>query len=526
MRFIRIFPAFVFGALLFAADTARACPFCTAQQVTFTEEIKQNDVAVVAKLVSRPERGERAIERADGDLVVPKASFEVVETLKGGKLAVPTGKFKAVYFGDAKIGTNFLVMGLGTGALEWGTPIEVSDRARTYLAHVMKLPEARDPERMMFFQQHLEDADPLIARDSYDEFATTPYADLKKMKSRIKHDMLISRLTKTGKEASDASHRRLYFTLLGICGTAADVPILEKMLKNDDAATTDVTKKDESRDMKAGLDALIACYLTLKGPDGLTLIADEYISNRNVEFTDQYQSLMALRFVAEEGIVPKEKVANVFRLMLKQPKYADQIIPDLARWQDWSVVDRIHELFVKADNESIWVRQPAVKYMEACPLPRAKEYLAEFEKLDPDEVKRARGFFSIEAPKTSPVGEEPNPAAKRPAAETKKAGEANPSPANSALLNPPVPLTDVVSSDSTDAKAIRPRIEAMPAPSLSVDTSTGIKKSTPIPVTTPGDAANAMPSEDKPLDVMMMIGLPFIVGLVVAGSVLMLTRSS
>ena len=36
---------------------------------------------------------------------------------------------------------------------------------------------------------------------------------------------------------------------------------------------------------------------------------------------------------------------------------------------------------------------PVVNYLRACPLPKAKKYMVELEKLDPKTFKRARAFF-------------------------------------------------------------------------------------------------------------------------------------
>ena len=241
----------------------------------------------------------------------------------------------------------------------------------------MKLP-ANGPDRLAFFQNYLEDQDPLISRDAYDEFATTPYAGLKEMKGKMKHDDFVRQSTDP---KTDVSHRRLYLTMLGICGSKDDVPFLEQMLKSEDRA------------MKTGLDALIGCYLMLKGPAGLPTIAEQFIKNENAEFTDQYQAIMALHFTAKRERLKKEQVAAVLRHMLDRPKYADLVVADLARWEDWTVIDRMFELFRNADQDSLWVREPIVNYMRACPLPKAKQYLAEFDKIDPKAVKRRQRFF-------------------------------------------------------------------------------------------------------------------------------------
>jgi hypothetical protein len=52
--------------------------------------------------------------------------------------------------------------------------------------------------------------------------------------------------------------------------------------------------------------------------------------------------------------------------------------------------------------------------MRACPLPKAKEYLKQFDKIDAKAVKRASGFFPI-APAKTPAGGEKTGAASQPA---------------------------------------------------------------------------------------------------------------
>jgi hypothetical protein len=383
------------GGLLL--NSAGACPFCTAVQVTFTEEIKTNDVAVIAALVERPKPSNAGGSQGD-DLEQLKAKFKVVDVLKPDGHVKKGDVLSALYIGEAAAGKEFLIMGIASPKTEWGAPIEVSDRAKEYLHNLMKLP-AGGPDRLAFFQNYLEDQDPLISRDAYDEFATTPYAGLKEMKSKMQHDEFVRRLQDP---KTDISHRRLYLTMLGICGSKDDVPFLEQMLKSEDRA------------MKVGLDALIGCYLMLKGPAGLPTIADQFIKNDKAEFTDQYQAIMALRFHGEEGtVLKKDQVAAVLRHMLDRPKYADLVVADLARWEDWSVIDRMFELFRDADQDSLWVREPIVNYMRACPLPKAKQYLAQFDKIDPKAVKRASGFFPLGPPNTSPTAEKPDPAAQR-----------------------------------------------------------------------------------------------------------------
>ena len=110
---------------------------------------------------------------------------------------------------------------------------------------------------------------------------------------------------------------------------------------------------------------------------------------------DIYAAIMAMRFMGTEGkIVPRERIVTAIRHLLDRPKLADLIIPDLARWEDWTVMDKLAQLFKDAEkNKTTWVRVPVVNYLKVCPLPKAKEHLKELEKIDPDAVRRANSYF-------------------------------------------------------------------------------------------------------------------------------------
>ena len=59
--------------------------------------------------------------------------------------------------------------------INWGTPIAISERGQEYVAKALDLPK-EGPDRLVFFQDYLEDKDEMLARDAYDEFAKAPYA--------------------------------------------------------------------------------------------------------------------------------------------------------------------------------------------------------------------------------------------------------------------------------------------------------------------------------------------------------------
>jgi hypothetical protein len=372
--------------LLTAASLAEACPFCSSQSQTLTEEMEGMDVAVLARLIAPP----APVDVANPADAVSKARFEVVEPIKGASYAPLKSRMEALYYGNAEVGRVFLIMGVIEGKNDaksqvvWSTPIATTPRTRAYLAELPKLPKA-GAERLEFFQQHLEDKEDLLARDAFDEFAKAPYDVVQALKPKMNHDQLLAWI-KDGE--IPASRRRLYLTMLGVCGSEKDLPLLEEMLKGSD------------RKYKSGLDALIGCYLTIKGEAGMPLIEELFLKNKDSEYPDTYAAIMALRFHGtESNVIPRQRIVLALRCILDRPQIADLVIPDLARWEDWESLDRLVELYRNADEKSIFVRPPVVMFVKACPLPEAKEKLKELEKIDPSAVKRANTFFPFGPPK-------------------------------------------------------------------------------------------------------------------------------
>lgn len=386
-----IFSAVLVAAIGFVGPLAAmgtACPFCSATAQTFSEEIGTMDVVVIARLVALAPKREKTDDGFGAD--VPKAKFEIIRVIKGDRLAKPKETIETLYLGEAKVGTAFLVQGIDPPNLMWSTPLPLSDKAQEYLGKIVKLPR-EGAERYTFFQNYLEDADEMLARDAYDEFAKASYDTVRSLKEQMDHEKIVGWVKDPN---IPASRRRLYLVMLGICGSEKDLPLLEKYIKSED-------RKD-----KAGLDALIACYITLKKEAGLPLIEELFLKNKKSDYADTYAAIMALRFHTTDGkVVDKKRLLEAFHYMLERPDLADLVIPDLARYEDWSSVDRLFDLYKKADEKTSWVRVPVVNYLRVCPLPKAKELLKECEKIDPQAVKRANTFFPA-TPSTQPANPE------------------------------------------------------------------------------------------------------------------------
>ncbi len=356
-----------------AAPAVAFCPFCSAPQQTFAEEMEAMDAVALARMTARPKPAEGSDGSPDQ---IEKSTFEVVRVLRGDEWLKPGMSIETLYFGDEDKDALFFLTATDPPELMWASPLRLSERAHDYLLRVRELPKS--PERLAFFLGHLEDKDEMLARDAYDEFARAPYSDVVALKEKMNHDQLVAWIHNA---EVPVSRRRLYLTMLGICGTPADTPFLDEMLRS----------KDPER--KAALDAVIGCYLALRGDEGIATIDELFLKNPDAEYSDTWSAILALRILgAETTVIPRERIVESLRLLLDRPQLADLVIPDLARFEDWTVIPKLIELFKSADATNQWVRVPVINFFRACPLPEARQAIDELAQLDPDAVKRAQIF--------------------------------------------------------------------------------------------------------------------------------------
>lgn len=413
----------VLAAALLLMGTGWACPFCDTTQQTLSEELAASDASVIAVLETpvKPATDDKTGTENDPfeeDESGPYkgAKFRIVEVIRGD--LKPGDVIEAVYFGEEDKDKKFLINGIQGAQLDWGSPLPLTEKAVEYVKQLPSVPKA-ESERLRFFMNYLENADPLLAQDAYDEFARAPYQDLIGLKDSLHREQLVEWILDP---QVGPTRRRLYLTMLGVCGSQDDVAMLEGLLKYnfeamqpalatligtmgatgsaigvplvDELVHADVRAKQQC------LDALIAAYLKLKGPEGLTLIEERFLKNPKADYTQLYSTIMALRFHGEESTeIPKERLVHSLRLLLDNNEIADQVIPDLTRWEDWGVMDQLVEKF-KASEKDGWIRQPVISYLLTAAEQKgevgdkANAAVAELEKIDPEGVKRARNYLA------------------------------------------------------------------------------------------------------------------------------------
>lgn len=420
--------AIVLALLIGLGDRVGACPFCDVTQQTLSEELTGADAAVIAirtEVTASASAGESEISpaeqtdpfEADNASPYKGTKFRVVEVLKGD--LEPGDEIETVYFGEDPADKLFFITGVQGDKMEWGTPLPMTTQGVDYVKQLLQLARS-GPERLRFFLAYLENSDPLLAQDTYDEFARAPYQDLIDIKDALDREQLVKWITDS---QIGPTRRRLYLTMLGVCGTRDDAEMLQELLSYDyeslrpglsaliglmniggsalGAPLVDELVHADVRAKQQCLDALIAAYLKLKGPEGLPLIEERFLKNPAADYTQRYSTIMALRFHGEESSeISRHRLVQSLRLLLDNDEIADQVIPDLTRWEDWGIMDQLVEKF-KASDEDGWIRQPVISYLlTAADQPgevgeKAIAAVAELEEMDPEAVKRARSYLEF-----------------------------------------------------------------------------------------------------------------------------------
>jgi hypothetical protein len=387
---MRLWLAIVVIGIVGTQKSARGmCPFCPPASVTLSEQVAGADaVALVSWVKAIPAKtDEEALASTTFEVVSPLKDFG--ETLKkGSTLSIPEH-----IAGNA--GNLFLLLGNTEGrdslVLIWDTPQPISEIGFYYIKQA-PVPESPRDKRLRYFLKFLEYPDPLLADDAYAEFAGADYEDLLLIKEAFSRE----KLRKWIEEPKTlASRLGLYGLMLGLCGNAEDAELLESKIQDE----ADVTR--------LGIDGIIGGYLLLTGEQGMQVLEESKIKNPKAPVADVHSAMSAFRFLWQygHGVIPKDRLRSAVRLLVDRPEVADLAIADLSRWKDWTLQDRLMEIYKTGDPNNplgeISVRQAVIRYMIASTLDKpetgdppphviqGRKHLETLRELDPKTVERS-----------------------------------------------------------------------------------------------------------------------------------------
>lgn len=401
-------------AWLAIASFALACPFCSAPSLTLTEQATQSDVVVLAGWKSGS-KGSATDANQDAT-----TTFEIREVLKG-----PFKKGDTVTlagYQPAEQGELFLLTGINTELVQWDIPTAFTETAFDYLKN-SPAPSTPDGEkvaprkRLPYFVKNLENADEVIANDAYGEFANSPYDEIVAIKEHLDRDILREWVIDP---ETPPSRLGLYGLLLGLSGNDEDAKAMEELIAK------------PTNDFRIGLDGVMSGYLLIREEPGLELVSElklenEYTVDRSgkvvtdengdkipVPFSETYAAMQAVRFMWDygNGQIDADALRKTMRVLLNRPELADLAIADLARWEDWSIMKRLFDLYDEEAYQIPGIKRSIIRYFDAAMKnkPEAKdgesevvpehakqaaEYYAELKKKDPDMVKSVEQFLIL-----------------------------------------------------------------------------------------------------------------------------------
>ncbi len=363
---------FLVVILFFAlATTASACPFCSALPHTLSDDLEESSVAVVVHC-----RGASA--GVDG---IYTCKMQITDVIKGDSVL----KNSVVEVeSSTQLSTNsvYWLVSFGDEELNWAPPELISTDAIGYLRGLSRLPE-NGVTRLSYFLNFLPHQDDFIAADAYNEFAEASLDEIHGLRERLDRRWVIAQLQNG---STPVHRRRLCWTFLSQCGTAADIGLFDDAMR----------KREIDHDYDPGMDAAIACLITLGGESSLARIEREFVSNPATTYADRIAAINAIRVHGTEyGVISRSRLAATLRRLLDRPELADLVIPDLARWQDWSAVDRMVELFSESTEETSLLKPAIVRYLKACELPEAAEALGKLRSIDKQAVERAESSMLL-----------------------------------------------------------------------------------------------------------------------------------
>jgi len=372
------------------------CPGCgNVLTPTLSERFAQADAAALARFV-------KSNRVSDDEKTPASTTLEVLQVARGKSRGVKKGmRMTLPLFLDGDSGSLYFVTarlkeenakgkskGKGKAKakakpeLKWVDPLEVSETAYHYIAQAPS-PEVPAPKRLKYFLKFFEFPDATIADDAYNEFAKAAYKDVKAAGDAFSRGDLRKWLLE---KKTPQTHIGLYGIMLGICGTKDDVPLLERKLRH---------TKDEFR---MGIEGVIAGYLMLTGDAGMDLIDETKFKDKKAPFGETYMAIQALRIMWTygEGRVTAERLKKSMRLVLDKPAFAELVLPDLARWQDWSVIDRVAKLYDAKAYNAAGFKRATIQFLlaasKAAPAPQvaaAKKHLAAIKQRDPKNYRAA-----------------------------------------------------------------------------------------------------------------------------------------
>ena len=355
---------------------ANACPFCSMQGQTLAGEVAGADMVLFGSLTNANLKDETTDLALDSAIKTnPLVAGKKVVTLPKYLDPMTTGQYKFLVFCYVFKGKIDPYRGMA---------MKPESDIVAYLKGVQDIKDKKAGERLKFFFNYLDNADPEITMDAFKEFANADYKDYRDMATGLPADKLAGWL----RDRNTPGFRvGLYGSLLGHCGKEADAKLLRSLLE------------DPDRKLSSGVDGVLAGYTMINPREGWEY-TKSLMKDPKREFLMRYAALRAARFLHDyrPDLVDKKELAEGVAELLDQKDIADLAVEDLRKWGCSDMTDRVMSLRGgEAYTTLPIVRRAVLRFALTFPDQAADAaYVAEQRKSNPQAVSEAEEILKLE----------------------------------------------------------------------------------------------------------------------------------
>lgn len=372
--------------LVLNVTTLEACPFCPGPSTTLSRQLELADVAIL---------GQWSSARAGTFQKKGQTSFVISEVLHQppkSNLKVGDQITLSRHYGG-KPDELFFLTGARGISLHWNEPVTLTSAGIHYLKQAPSY-KMETSHRLRYFLNYLEHPDQIIANDAFAEFANAPFEAVTPLAKDLPREKLRSWLEN---ENTPVPRLGLYGLLLGLCGQESDIQFMETKIQL------------PAQEIRVGIGGLMSGYLLLTGAAGLDKIDETKFKDKTAAFSETFAAMQALSFMWTFGKdkIEKRRLNQSMRLLLERPELADLVIANLARWEDWTVMDRMAELYAAKDYNVRSIKKAIIRYFLVASLVpptnaggndvetsrKARQFLELLRLTDPQTVQSAERFF-------------------------------------------------------------------------------------------------------------------------------------
>jgi hypothetical protein len=378
----RCFPVLLLSFFfLVPTDGAAACPFCNQEGKTLTGEVKDATMVLYGEMTNANQANDTTDMVIDTVIKAPEKTTLAARVGKGKVLTL-----RGYHPPDAKREYRYLVFcDEFKDSIDpyYGVAVKKDSDIAKYLKAALELRDEKQPKRLRFFFDYLDNADSEVSNDALKEFAKADYADYKDMAKTLPADKITAWLED---EKTPAFRYGLYASLLGHCGTAKHADVLRKMLDNKDKL------------LGAGVDGIMAAYTMLKPKEGWEFMTAN-MKDPKKHFMIRYNALKAVRFMWDyrPDLAKKADMTVAVASLIEQDDLADMAIEDLRKWKCWDMADRILGLRTHKVYETPIIRRAILRFALDCKDNKGcAEYVSEMRKKDPEMVRDAEELLRLQ----------------------------------------------------------------------------------------------------------------------------------